>query len=140
MPPGGDAGQHGPSPHVANGTVRGLSGADFARERKLGTFGDCQRKGDLGALTTRQRACFLAWVEAKLLDPELGEITVPDRIEPGAHAEVLGDRQSCVSRRVLRDEAHPCELRRAVSDAGRSTLFRAALDFARSQGQTLRRK
>ena len=64
----------------------------LVEEEELGSLRDGQRERELGPLATRQRSRLLAWVEAELIDPALGQLAVPVRVEIGAHAEVLGDR------------------------------------------------
>ena len=60
--------------------------------RSSGRFANGQGQRELCPLASRERSRLLAWVEAELIDPALGELLVPVRVEVRAHAEVLGDR------------------------------------------------
>ena len=58
------------------------AGDRFVEDQQLGPLGDGQGEGQLGPLSTRERARLLPEVEPELLDPLLGERLVPSRVDP----------------------------------------------------------
>ena len=89
----------------------------LVEQQQLGPLGDRQGEGELGSLAAGQRPGPLPRVEAELPDPALGQLAVPARVEPLAHAQMAGDGKPGVDRRVLGDEADRAQLRRGAGAA-----------------------
>ena len=83
------------------------AGDRLVEDEQLGPLRERQGEGELGPLAAGQRPGPLPRVEAELPDPLPREFAVPAGVEPGAHPQVVGDRQPRVDGRVLGDEADP---------------------------------
>ena len=89
------------------------AGDGLVEKQQIRSLGDRHGEGELGSLATREGTGLLTQIETELYYPALSEVAIPARVEPGAEAEVVGDRQRRVRRRVLGDEPHSPELCRA---------------------------
>ena len=73
---------------------------------QLGPLGDGEGERELGSLAAGELSGALGRIEADLADATPGHLNVPARVEPRAQAQVIGDRQPGVGRRVLGHEPH----------------------------------
>ena len=101
------------------------SGHGFVEEEKLGSLGDRHREGELRPLATGEGARPLVRIEIETGDPLPGEVVVPARIHLRPEAEVVGDAQPSVRRRLLSHEPDAAELGRALGRSRTEDLDRA---------------
>jgi hypothetical protein len=127
--PGGSASKS-PAPRPAgSGALQeraageGVEGGDrLVEDQQLRPFRGRHGQGELGALAAGQPPGLLRRVQADLVDAPPRQLAVPGRVQPGAQAQVVADRQPRVHRGVLRDEADPGQLRRVRRGAGARRL------------------
>ena len=117
-------GEHDADPVLGDGLHQALqefppgervqAGDRLVEQQQLGPLGDREGQGEPGPLPAGQGAGPLPRVQAELPDPALGQLAVPARVEPAAHAQMAGHGKPRVGRGVLGDEADCAQLRRGA--------------------------
>ena len=100
------------------------AGDRLVEDQQLGSLREPEGQRELGALAAGELAGLLARVEAEAVDPATGGGVVPARVEVGAEAQVVGDREPGVRRGVLGDEADLGQLGRVGGRAAAAHLDR----------------